>query len=53
MHIKVKNLRMYILLDADMNCDLLHERTLLSTERAPQDKKAIVLTTTKFESRTS
>jgi len=30
---------MYLLLDIDMNCDLLHNRPLLLTGRTPHDKQ--------------
>jgi len=34
-----QNVHMYISLDTDKDCDLLHERPVLSTGRTPHDKQ--------------
>jgi hypothetical protein len=39
MFIKTLDVRMHILLDTDKDCDLLHDRPVLSTGRTPHDKQ--------------
>jgi hypothetical protein len=36
---RTQNVHVYILLDTDKDCDLLHDRPFLSTGRTPHDKQ--------------